>query len=259
MSKPNQRNGYIQQQGQMFEDTAVKTIGGDAKNLNEEAAEGKIGHQYPTFDVSSSTEIASVKSHITEPGKITDQDIAAYKSDFSKMLGWDRAYDRGLSPMEQDAERIENLPDSQPVPAELKGADRGKIVDYLEHRTVMRIPDDHVEAVRQGIKADIDKGLQGNYFLPDNPSEEQIQSVLNRVQGAGLTTTECAERMQSQNAIAEGQAETGEVAEQEAGAQMNQQEAQAEPSGPEKDVQEPETGKDESKSEDEEYDYGIGF
>lgn len=197
MSKSKGRTGYIQRQGQLFEDAAVKKIGGDAVNLNDEAAKGMKGKQYPTYDVSSSTELASVKSHISGP-EITANNKAAYLRDFNHMQGWDRAYDKNKhSPLTQDAERILQLDKGIPIPSEIKGASEEQVIDYLKHKTVLRIPDDHVEEVRKSLRENIEK-LPENYFLPEKPTEEQIQSVLDRVKGAGLTSAEAKEQMNTQ-------------------------------------------------------------
>lgn len=189
----------IKTQGQLHEEAALKTIGGDAYNLNGEAASGMLGNQFPTYDICSSSELASVKSHISQPGQCTASDIAAYKSDFSHMLGWDRAYERGLSPLEQDAERVCSLTGKGfPTPSEIKSAGPEQTVNYLKKNSVMRIPDDHVQAVRQALEPDI-RSLPENYFLPADPSDQQVQAVLKRVQGSGLSSTETARLMNEQD------------------------------------------------------------
>jgi hypothetical protein len=185
----------IKTRGKLHEDAALKSIGGDAYNLNGKAANGMVGNQFPTYDICSSTELASVKSHLSQPGACPPADIEAYKADFSHMLGWDRAYERGLSPLEQDAERISNLSAKGfAVPAELKGAGQDQTVDYLKNNSILRIPDDHVAPVKAALDNDI-RSLPENYFLPAEPSDEQVQAVLNRIQGTGLSSSETAQLM----------------------------------------------------------------
>ena len=194
---------YIKTQGDLHEKAALKTMGGDAYNLNREAASGVVGHQYPTFDICSSTELASVKSHISQPGQCTTSDIAAYKADFNHMLGWDRAYERGLSPLEQDAERLSSLPGKGfAVPSAINGVGQEGTVNYLKNNSIMRIPDDHVTPVRQAMEQDV-RALPENYFLPENPTDEQVQGVLSRIQGTGLSSIETARQMNRQNQTTE--------------------------------------------------------
>jgi hypothetical protein len=189
----------IKTQGKLHEEAAIKTIGGDAYNLNGAAANAMVGNQFPTYDICSSTELASVKSHISQPGACKPADIEAYKADFSHMLGWNRSEERGLSPLQQDADRISGLSTKGfEVPAELKGAGQDQTVDYLKNNSILRIPDDHVAPV----KAALDKAIQslpGNYFLPENPSDQQVQAVLNRVKGTGLSSSETAQLMDTQD------------------------------------------------------------
>lgn len=215
MSNTNKYESGIKKQGRLHEDAALRKIGGDAVNLNDlekskapevfENAHGVIvpggfghrGAQYPTFDLSSSTEFTSVKSHISQPGQLTEQDINLYKADFSKMLGNNRAYANGLSPLQQDAQNIVMLEKNGiPIPNELKGASQEKVVDYLQNETIMRIPDDHVEKMRETIMADA-RQIPEKYCLPEDPSEDQIAALGNRLQGTGLTTSETAELMKS--------------------------------------------------------------
>lgn len=196
----------IQKQGRLFEDSAVRLRGGDTVNLNDIG----IGN-YPTFDLLSSSEITSVKSHISKPGDITVNDEAAYRHDFAKMLGWGRSYDSGLYPLEQDAARISYLSNQGfPVPSELAGSDREEIVNYLQKKTIMRIPDDHIDRVRQVMEADI-RNIPENYYLPENPTEEQIQSVLGRIQGTGLTSGQLDEPIQTPSPDRENPLETPQI------------------------------------------------
>jgi hypothetical protein len=191
-------------QGQLHEDAALKKIGEDAFNLNDNAAKGMRGHNYPTFDICSLRELTSVKSHISSLGEVSAQDIESYKSDFSEMLGVTGSYDRGLSPLEQKAENIKYLSDSGqfPVPEEIKGAGINQVQDYLKNNTVMRIPDDHVQVVRNTLAADA-RNLPENYYLPSDPSDEQVNSILNRVQGTGMTSAETIEKLQSKGYVAQ--------------------------------------------------------
>ena len=193
MKEPNKYDEGIKKQGRLHEDSALKKIGGDAVNLNDVAGLGHKGGQFPTFDISSSTELTSVKSHVSIPGQISEQDINSYKTDFKKMLGHNR---NGPFPMGEDVKNIASLAENgHPVPTKLLGADQAKIIDYLQHETVMRIPDDHVENMQSKIIADA-KQIPQNFYLPGNPTEEQLSTLGNRIQGSGLTSSETSEIMQ---------------------------------------------------------------
>ena len=201
MSDSHRQVSGIQKQGWLHEESALKMIGGDAVNLNhhpELTGMGIRGGNYPTFDIFSSTEICSVKSHINNDG---GANIQNYKSDFSEMLGWGKAFDGGLSPLEQDAQRItECATRGIPIPNELISADPDQVVSFLQENTIMRIPTDHVEAVRSALVADA-KQLPGNYFLPEDPSEAQLQSLADRIQSTGLSGAEIYDQLNSEEQL----------------------------------------------------------
>jgi len=168
------------------EAAARTTIGDDAVDLDQFSTEHEMGFQgnnYPTYDVASANEIASVKTHWNSDGQA---DVSAYKQDFSKMLGWGRP----AGALEKDGENILKARDAgASVPQELEGATIEEASEYLRDNGCLRIPDDHVDAVRAELEADARK-FPSNYHLPENPSEEQINHVLGRVQGVGLTSSE---------------------------------------------------------------------
>jgi hypothetical protein len=180
---------YIKEQGSLHEVSAKNIIGGDAINLND------LATNFPTYDIASSTELASVKSHMhigTEP---TSQDINLYVHDFNHMLGWGRDYVNRLDPIQQDAKNIAEIRGrGAPIPEIIKNADQQEIGEYLKHNSVLRIPDDHVESVQKALEAKILE-FPENYFLDANPTNEQIQSVLNRVKGTGLTSAQTLDQL----------------------------------------------------------------
>jgi hypothetical protein len=198
MGQKKESRGYIQTQGDLHEAAALKIIGGDAENLNNNPkleGMGLHGGNYPNFDIFSSSEICSVKSHFTQDG---DPNIQTYKNDFSKMLGWGKAYKDGLSPLEQDARRIsESAARDVPIPSEIKGANQEKVVQYLQEKSTMRVPSNHVDEIREALVEDA-KNLPSNYFLPENPTEEQLKSLADRVQSTGLSSMETFEQMNSE-------------------------------------------------------------
>lgn len=188
-SDTQKQASYIKEQGTLHEIAAKNTIGGDAKNLNDYKT------NYPTYDITSSTEIASVKSHMHSGTEPTDQDINAYVNDFHHMLGWGRAYDNGMDPVQQDAKNIMDARDQgMPVPDGLKGTNLEETTEYLKHNSALRIPDDHVESVQNALESRIRENPE-NYFLDSNPTNEQVQSVLNRVKGTGLNSAQTLDQL----------------------------------------------------------------
>ena len=198
MSQENKKRGYIQRQGDLHEESALKLIGGDAVNLNNNEKlrdMGLRGNNYPTYDILSSTEICSVKSHISENGSANTD---AYLNDFGKMLGDDRAYEGPLSPVQQDAERLMDCAArGLPVPEAVKNASPEQVASYLQESSVLRIPSDHVGDVRQELLADA-KQLPEKYALPENPTAEQLQKLADRVQSTDLSSTETLKQLNAE-------------------------------------------------------------
>jgi hypothetical protein len=191
-------------QGVIHEVSASNIIGGDAvfldeiaKTAKQEGFKGYPGGSFPTYDISSSSEITSVKSHLSGGDKITEQDIQAYLREFNEMLGHRVSNDKGIAPIQQDAKRIIYLRDlGVPVPTEINNASQQEVVDYLRHKSIMRIPDDHVEAVKQRLYEIVQKDPE-KYFLPSNPTNEQIESVTERIQQSGKSSAQTIEEIKN--------------------------------------------------------------
>lgn len=198
MGQKNKNEIGIQKQGLLHEESALKLIGGDAENLNNNPKLEDMGlhaGNYPNFDIFSSNEICSVKSHFTQDGT---PNIQSYKNDFSKMLGSGKPYQDGLSPLALDAKRIsECAAKGISVPNEIKEANQEQVVQFLKEKSVMRIPSDHVESVREALVNDAGQ-LPEKYFLPENPTEEQLRSLGERVQSTGLSSSETLEQMKAE-------------------------------------------------------------
>lgn len=186
-------------QGDLHESAALRTIGGDAINLNGDAAQGYRGGNFPTFDISSTSEICSVKSHISKDGVLTEQNVNSYIHDFEHMIGWDRDFNSGLNPMQQDAERIAALRDQgKPIPESLSNASREEIVKYIEQDTVMRIPTDHVGPVQDELERKA-REIPENYFLSNPPTDSEITALRDRVKSTGITAEETLNQLSADN------------------------------------------------------------
>jgi len=249
MLQKNKNETGIQKQGLLHEESALKLIGGDAENLNNNPKlEGMGLHSgnYPNFDIFSSNEICSVKSHFTQDGA---PNIQSYKNDFSKMLGSGKPYHDDQSPLALDAKRIsECAAKGVPVPDEIKEASQEQVVQFLKEKSVIRIPSDHVESVREALVNDAGQ-LPEKYFLPENPTEEQLRSLGERVQSTGLSSSETFEQMDSENLIEKGNNYTN-VQEEVANTERRAVSSVNEMTFP--DV-------DEEPSEDEDYYYRYGY
>lgn len=171
------------------EAAARATIGEDAVDLDEFSREHGLpfkGGNYPIYDISSENEVASVKTHWNIAGELDDNAINAYKRDFGKLFGWGRR----SGALAEDARNILSVRDAGgPVPEKLKDASLQKAEQYLQDHSTLRIPDDHVDKVRKEIAKDIYTSPH-SYHLPDYPSPEEVNEVLSRIKGLGLTSDE---------------------------------------------------------------------
>ena len=172
-------------------EAAARTLAGeDAVDLDifikENDVPGFQGDNYPIYDITSRTEVASVKTHWNAAGELDASAMAAYKRDFSKMMGW------GRSPgaLETDAKNILKIRGAEgPVPLALVQANETEATKYLQDNARLRVPGDHIQPIRSELEKDI-RAFPGNYQLPENPSQKQVEHILNRVQSIGLTSGE---------------------------------------------------------------------
>lgn len=191
---PKKQASYIKEQGKLHEIAAKNIIGGDAMNLNE------IVTNFPTYDITSSTEIASVKSHMNSGTELSNKDINHYVDEFHEMIGWRKPDPNSkceLDPIkiQQDAQRIVEVRDAGlPIPSILRNAGQEEIGEYLKYSSSFRIPDDHVESVQKALEAHF-REFPENYYLGSNPTDEQIKSMVNRVKGTGLNSAETLDQL----------------------------------------------------------------
>jgi len=171
------------------EAAARATVGVDALDLDLLSREYHLGHRgnnYPTFDLSSSTEVASIKTKWNDDGELDSITRSAYKQDFLGLYGWGRS----VHALIEDADNILAVRDTgAPVPSEFKNANQAQAADYLRNSSILRIPDDHVDTVRNDIKEDISL-LPENYLLTGSPSHQDIEDIIGRIQPIGITSGE---------------------------------------------------------------------
>ncbi|MGB5053106.1 MAG: hypothetical protein WBO24_01780 [Nitrospirales bacterium] len=180
------------------ESAAKETIGEGAVNLDETLSDLKQSEQlpsslafkgdnYPTYDIVSGTEVASVKTHWSTYGELNESARRTYKQDFAHMLGWNRSPDA----ISVDGENILKIRDAGvAVPDKLHGeSDPQAAGKYLRDNSILRIPDDHVPRIRDDIAADA-QVFPENYFLEGEISEDKIANLTERIQGIGLESSD---------------------------------------------------------------------
>lgn len=160
--------------------------GEEAINLDKEIANNQKlhfrGNNYPNFDISSTSEIASVKTHLASGGEFTDSIAQLYVDDFWKMLGDGRAFDKGKSPTRQDAINILSMRDAGIlIPKELLHASAEEAENFIQEKSVMRIIDDHLPKVKEVFMNDT-----RTCSLP----EDMRHKYARRFKGIGLNENE---------------------------------------------------------------------
>lgn len=174
---------YIYYRRYASEAAAQAAIGGDAINLDT-ATKGYIGGNYPIYDISSSLEVASVKTHWNSSGDLSDTSVNSYVRDFDTLLGWNREVDAltndGLNIIKAREQGIS-------VPKDISSASGIEAGLYLRDSGKLRIPDDHVKRVRDAIETRARK-FPANYFLPESFGEQDIYHLVNRIDGIGITS-----------------------------------------------------------------------
>jgi len=172
---------YVEIQGRLHEDSLKSRIGGDVQNINDLAEEN-----FRTFDLISSEGIWSVKSHMGETGELTESAAKAYQANFEYLLGWNRSVDA----VELDAKALrDRLPEGISMPKALREGSVQEAADYLKNNAMLGIPEDHVEAVRKNL-VDHAREFPDNYGLPEQPGEEDLRKLSNRIQGTGLNASD---------------------------------------------------------------------
>jgi hypothetical protein len=181
MSYYKRPRNYIEIQGRLHEDSLKSRLGCDAQNINDLAAEN-----FRTYDLISSEGIWSVKSHMSAEGELTDSALKTYHSNFKHMLGWNRSVDA----VEMDVKALrDHLPEGTVVPKALREGSLEEATDYLKNNSILGVPEDHVEAVRNNLIKHA-REFPETYGLPASPSEEDFLKLSNRIQGTGLNASD---------------------------------------------------------------------
>lgn len=223
MSYYKRPRNYIEIQGRLHEDSLKSRLGSDAQNINDLAAEN-----FRTYDLISSEGIWSVKSHMSAEGELTESAAKAYQANFDHLLGWNRSVDA----VEMDVKALrDRLPEGTAVPKALREGSLEEATDYLKNNSILGVPDDHVEAVRNNLIKHA-REFPETYGLPASPSEEDFQKLSDRIQGTGLNASDTPAFVKEQ---------------------LKQQEIER----PEE-IEKSETP-DEDKDQEEDYRYGYGY
>lgn len=186
MAYYDKKRGSSEIQGRLHEDAAAKKFGGDIVNLNDVTGNDK----FRTYDLISSEGVYSVKSHISESGEMKEWVKSAYLKDFDKLNGWGT----WSNSVQQDAQALNQLSESAPLPAEFRGKNPEEQVDYLKKNSILCIPEDHVQLMRDHLREKAAE-FPETYQLPDDYTEEQMVALTQRIQGTGLTSAETKEML----------------------------------------------------------------
>ncbi len=223
MSYYKRPRNYIEIQGRLHEDSLKSRLVCDAQNINDLAAEN-----FRTYDLISSEGIWSVKSHMSAEGELTESAAKAYQANFDHLLGWNRSVDA----VEMDVKALrDHLPEGTAVPKALREGSLEEATDYLKNNSILGVPEDHVEAVRNNLIKHA-REFPETYGLPASPSEEDFQKLSDRIQGTGLNASDTPALVKEQ---------------------LKQQEIER----PEE-IEKSETP-DEDKDQEEDYRYGYGY
>ena len=177
----------IQAQGYLHELAARKTIGHGAVILDQNAGAGLTGGRFPTFDVASYTELASVKSHISAEGSLTENEIRRYLDDFEHMLGITGEYQDGMEPLERYARQVMTARQANPelplppaLEKQIQSGNLSGVQNYIQRHSLLRIPDEHVRPVAQALR------VRAREF-PTNYAGLSAESLAERIRGTGLS------------------------------------------------------------------------
>ncbi|HUS88754.1 MAG TPA: hypothetical protein VMW91_05190, partial [Desulfosporosinus sp.] len=95
------------------------------------------------------------------------------------------------------AKRIAHIRDQGvSVPTELHGASTEEVANYLKNKSILRIPEDHVEEARNALEHRARENPE-TYFLPAEPNERQIEDLTARIQSSGLSSEKTLQEMSS--------------------------------------------------------------
>jgi len=158
--------------GVASEAAACETIGDNACNLND------YKRNFKNYDITSESEIASVKTHGTLEGELNSDAIERYKKDFKNINK------NSIT----DAENILEAKDAgYPMPEGIEKAKTSEeAAEYLNKESVLRIPNDHVEIVRQEVANEMAK-FPENYNLQEDLNVTDIDKIVNeRIKPLGL-------------------------------------------------------------------------
>lgn len=195
LSENDLPRGYSDARRYSSEAAARFTAGNDSVDLDNITKVNELGfkgNNYPIYDISSPEEVASVKTHWNSEGYLDKNAISAYKRDFAKLYGWNR----NVNALHEDGENIIKIRNAGlSVPHELENATIEEASEYLRDNSLLRIPDDHVDQIRSELEVDI-RNFPTSYSLSENPTDEQIKHVLERVKGIGLKSNELKEMVE---------------------------------------------------------------
>jgi hypothetical protein len=180
----------IPQQGAIGEaaNLTLKAQAGEtARDLNQLPSLGNNPINMPGVDNASSSAFTQVKTRVGS-GR-----VQTYVRDLQKMATdsdgkMSKAADAFVDDRNQAA--IQQLRDEGAWPKELgPGTTHEQYLDFLQGRSELAVTDESVPAVRDAVRLNA-QNFPENWNLPANPTTEEIDALVDRVQPSGVTATD---------------------------------------------------------------------
>jgi hypothetical protein len=182
---------YMDARRKSSEAAALATAGAGARNLDQLCRDNPNlhlkGNNYPIYDLISPSEVASIKTYWAGDGALTPEAVNRYVRAFNRMLGSNRQ----PNALASDAGNLIAVCSNSTIehPSDLKLHSPTEVGKYLRDKSVLRIPDDHVDPVRDELARRMQQ-FPDNYYLPQSVSEDSIREVVAaRVKGIGVDST----------------------------------------------------------------------
>jgi hypothetical protein len=158
------------------------------RNLND------IESNFPVVDLISPRWLGSVKTRgilSTLPASaLTDQLRSQYTSDLLNIIAGDKQaqgkLDKAADALFRNRRKL-----GRAWPADLKDTSRAVIRKYLQEKTILLVPDDHVQPLRRTLGADLYRRLKDNkkaleqLGIKDNQLATWVRSQIVRIQSMG--------------------------------------------------------------------------
>lgn len=149
---------------------------------------GVRGHRMTIFDIANADEVASVKVYGALGSGGLEGALGSYLRAFEAVLGIDDHWER----LRQAAADVVSgrVARDTPLPTGLRAAhDEASVHWWLRENGILRVPDDHVDAVRAHVRRAIER-IPERYGLSGHRREAEVAALVGRVRGIGRVVAE---------------------------------------------------------------------